>query len=314
MNAAQSVPAQQKVPSNLRILPEPSSDPGLLDYLSASRLKCWQTCRRQFFFRYVERIATPTAPALFIGQQVHECLKSLNWARWKSEPFDADQLRAEFDESWERGLESESVPWKKEGDEANAKAKAAGQEPSPCPEAEAHLQQSREVAKELEKQGIACELNLVEGSMTVRAACGRCSCVLQTRSPAHAQNSHARTKKHTGHKVTGTTLSIAGKDNTQNVGPLRHCEGARPHQAFGAFGACTTGARACSHARSQARKRARTSHDTTLRGGPIGCQNPRGRNSMRHHQDFRNGAQQGPLCQAAAAAAGTSRATAAMRR
>ena len=40
---------------------------------------------------------------------------------------------------------------KKAQDEANAKAKAAGQEPSPCPEAEAHLQQSREVAKELEK-------------------------------------------------------------------------------------------------------------------------------------------------------------------
>ncbi len=124
MNAAQSVPAQQKVPSNLRILPEQSSDLGLLDYLSASRLKCWQTCRRQFFFRYVERIETMTAPALFIGQQVHECLKSLNWARWKNEPFDADQFRGEFDESWERGLESESVPWKKEGDETNAKAQA----------------------------------------------------------------------------------------------------------------------------------------------------------------------------------------------
>ena len=124
MNAAQSVPAQQRVPSNLRILPEPSSDPALLDYLSASRLKCWQTCRRQFFFRYVERIETMTAPALFIGQQVHECLRSLNWARWKSEPLDADQLRGEFDESWERGLESESVPWKKEGDEPNAKAQA----------------------------------------------------------------------------------------------------------------------------------------------------------------------------------------------
>lgn len=64
------------------------------------------------------------------------------------------------------------------------------------------------VTKELEKQGIACELNLVEGSMTVRAACGRCSCVLQTHTPAHAQNSHARTKKHTGHKVTGTPLSL----------------------------------------------------------------------------------------------------------
>ena len=38
---------------------------GPLDYLSASRLKTWQTCRLQFRFKYVDRLPTATNPALF---------------------------------------------------------------------------------------------------------------------------------------------------------------------------------------------------------------------------------------------------------
>ncbi len=40
-------------PTAIRLLPDPgtgvSSELDLLRYLSASRLKCWQSCRRQFF-------------------------------------------------------------------------------------------------------------------------------------------------------------------------------------------------------------------------------------------------------------------------
>lgn len=124
MNAAHSVRAQQKGNSNLRVLPEPSSDSNLLDYLSASRLKCWQTCRRQFYFRYVERIKTPTAPALFIGHQVHEILKLHNWSRWRGESHDVERFREEFETSWATGLENEPVPWKAKGDEPKARAEA----------------------------------------------------------------------------------------------------------------------------------------------------------------------------------------------
>ena len=53
--------ADSSAPAAIRLLPDPgtgaTSEPDLLRYLSASRLKCWQTCRRQFYFRYVERIA-----------------------------------------------------------------------------------------------------------------------------------------------------------------------------------------------------------------------------------------------------------------
>jgi len=119
-------PSKEKAPSpsTLRVLPAPESRPQVLEYLSASRLKCWQTCRRQFYFRYVERIKTPTAPALFIGQQVHEILKLHNWSRWKGEPFDPAWLKSEFSDSWEEGLQADQIKWKKAADEAKAKEQA----------------------------------------------------------------------------------------------------------------------------------------------------------------------------------------------
>jgi len=100
-------------PETLRVLPDPvTPDGGLLKYLSASRLKCWQGCRRQFYFRYVERIRVPIAPALFIGTQVHEILRIWNWARWKDEPLTSDDLRARFDESWQAGLLADpAIAW-----------------------------------------------------------------------------------------------------------------------------------------------------------------------------------------------------------
>jgi len=123
-------PAHPEEPNSIRLLPEPVIPPirddDVLKYISASRLKTWQTCRRQFFFRYVERIETPTAPALFVGQQVHEILRIWNWARWKGEPLDREQLQAGLDESWANGLAEAGtpipIPWKKDGDEAKAKA------------------------------------------------------------------------------------------------------------------------------------------------------------------------------------------------
>lgn len=104
------------MPGALRLLPDPViSDGGLLNYLSASRLKAWQTCRRQFYFRYVARIPVPTAPALFIGTQVHEILRIWNWARWKEEPLTSAELRSRFDESWQSGLMADpAIAWEED--------------------------------------------------------------------------------------------------------------------------------------------------------------------------------------------------------
>lgn len=120
--------ADSSAPSAIRLLPDPgtgaSSEPDLLRYLSASRLKCWQTCRRQFYFRYVERVAVPTAPALFIGRQIHEVLRLWNWSKWKNEPLTSEQLHSALLESWERDASAESIPWKKPGDEGIARDQA----------------------------------------------------------------------------------------------------------------------------------------------------------------------------------------------
>jgi len=79
---------------------EPRTPSGPLDYMSASRLKCWQTCRLQFFFRYVERLPAATSPALFIGQVVHAVLQQWNLRRWRGEPADAKALWPVFAERW----------------------------------------------------------------------------------------------------------------------------------------------------------------------------------------------------------------------
>ena len=75
-------------PAAIRLLPDPGtgqpvdrSEPGLLRCLSASRLKCWQSCRRQFYYRYVERLVVPTAPALF--RAVFACLIDIGDDRFR---------------------------------------------------------------------------------------------------------------------------------------------------------------------------------------------------------------------------------------
>ena len=116
-------------PSAIRLLPapgQPSTGPDLLAYLSASRLKCWQTCRRQFYYRYVERLIVPTAPALFIGRQIHAVLCRWNWAKWKEEPLTRGQLRDFLAQHWEEEATAEPfpIPWKQPGDEIIARDQA----------------------------------------------------------------------------------------------------------------------------------------------------------------------------------------------
>lgn len=109
----------------LRVLPDPAlTENGVLEYLSASRLKCWQGCRRQFFYRYIQRIETPTAPALFLGQAVHELLRLLNWSCWKDEPLDPEQLRTELDQWWERKEPVARVRWKTPDEETATRVQA----------------------------------------------------------------------------------------------------------------------------------------------------------------------------------------------
>jgi putative RecB family exonuclease len=97
---------------------DPTSAP--LDYLSASRLNCFQECRLKFYFRYVERAPTPTSPGLFVGKVTHAVLQRWNMARWRGEPSDPETLRPAFDGCWEEGQAGEDIAWEGKEDAARA--------------------------------------------------------------------------------------------------------------------------------------------------------------------------------------------------
>jgi len=99
-----------------------TNDP--LEYISASRLKCFQTCRLQYFFRYVARIPTKTSPALLVGQVVHAVLQAWNLARWRGEDASVEAMANAFAFLWESKAEEQKMQWKTPEEEATEKAKA----------------------------------------------------------------------------------------------------------------------------------------------------------------------------------------------
>ncbi len=93
---------------------------GLLDYLSASRLKLFQECRLKFYFKYVGQIPVPANPALFIGQITHRVLQQWSLNRWRGLSADAEALLPHFQEVW-RELQPEDLDW--EGRESESRQK-----------------------------------------------------------------------------------------------------------------------------------------------------------------------------------------------
>ena len=91
----------------------PASTPksGPLDYVSATRLKCWQECRLKFYFRYVEKLPTVVSPALFVGRVIHEVLGQWNLRRWRGEPADLETLLPVFSQHWDGDQVGESIEW-----------------------------------------------------------------------------------------------------------------------------------------------------------------------------------------------------------
>lgn len=85
--------------------------PGPLDYLSASRLNCWQQCRLKFWFRYVLRIESKPSPALLVGQAVHRVLQAWNHARWRGEHPEVESLREAFASAWTELAAEYAIPW-----------------------------------------------------------------------------------------------------------------------------------------------------------------------------------------------------------
>ena len=104
--------------------PEKQKEAGPLDYLSASRLKCFAECRLKFYFRYIAKIPATLSPALYTGIAVHAVLQQWNLRRWRGEDASVAQMQQVFEASWVESCREEEMIWEKPDQEAKEKTKA----------------------------------------------------------------------------------------------------------------------------------------------------------------------------------------------
>lgn len=93
-----------------------------LDYLSASRLSCWQQCRRKHYFRYVANIPSAPSAAMHLGKVVHGALQQWNLWRWDHKSYTREQLNDIFLTLWQE--EQENLSWKSQKEEDTLREKA----------------------------------------------------------------------------------------------------------------------------------------------------------------------------------------------
>ena len=92
--------------------------------VSASRLKCYLTCRRQFHYRYILGIQKPAGAALIVGQALHRMLEIWNHARWRGEDPKLFANEEVFEEEWQKIVEAQPAAWKDDEEEEKQKATA----------------------------------------------------------------------------------------------------------------------------------------------------------------------------------------------
>ena len=105
-----SAPSLFELPPATKPTAQANDDP--LKYISASRLKCFQTCRLQYYFRYIAKLPTTLSPALLVGRVVHAVLQAWNLARWRNEDASVECMQQVFEQSWEEGCDDDSINWK----------------------------------------------------------------------------------------------------------------------------------------------------------------------------------------------------------
>lgn len=110
--------------SDARPVPLAPAAAEVTSVVSASRLKCYQTCRRQFYFRYLLGLRKPAGAALIVGQALHRMLEIWNHARWHGDDANKATSPERFEEEWQKIVTSQSVAWKDEADPEKQKATA----------------------------------------------------------------------------------------------------------------------------------------------------------------------------------------------
>ena len=110
---------------------EPSAAPtsnhrsgGIWDYISPSRLNCWLSCPLKFRIRYIDRIRTPTTPALFLGKQVHRGLEAFYRHRQLGITLVPSDVAARMEAGWDRAVAEENMTFDSTDEELTIKKQA----------------------------------------------------------------------------------------------------------------------------------------------------------------------------------------------
>jgi len=100
------------------------SDDHALEYISASRLSCWQQCRRKHYFRYIANLPSDPSAAMHLGKAVHSTLQQWNLWRWEKRPYTREELQSNFLKQWDAELAKHPVTWKSDTEQETLRNKA----------------------------------------------------------------------------------------------------------------------------------------------------------------------------------------------
>jgi len=76
--------------------PVPDGPGSPLEYVSASRLKCFLECRLKFFIERVLGMKAPTTANLHVGRAVHAGLQEYHLAVWEGHDMDVPKRTRGF--------------------------------------------------------------------------------------------------------------------------------------------------------------------------------------------------------------------------
>ncbi|MCY2991692.1 MAG: PD-(D/E)XK nuclease family protein [Planctomycetota bacterium] len=99
---------------------------GVWDYISPSRLNLWLRCPLAFRIHYVDGIRTPTTPALFCGQRVHDSLEVHYRHRQLGITLDANGVVQRLVDTWDEAIAAEDLQLDSADESQRLKQQATG--------------------------------------------------------------------------------------------------------------------------------------------------------------------------------------------
>lgn len=94
-----------------------------LEYVSASRLKSFLTCRLRFYFEKVLAVPRSVSPSLHFGKAVHTGLQHYNLARWRGGDASEPAVVAAYEKAFDHPEGDQPVSFDSDGDRADLRAK-----------------------------------------------------------------------------------------------------------------------------------------------------------------------------------------------